>query len=1490
MIVGFRKEQVNANLLNGKGEIRDVSLNCSVLNQAIARVNPYIELDEIHVSRLGFHVTSWTNLRMAPIIVDIGRITAKVQEPLHCLPKHQRKQLQMITESELIHQILTEGFKPLRSNGSYGLVDRIVDNMTIEMESFQLEYQTWGKFKTRRIGPWTPPLLQVQWKNLKIVMVDADGNEGSPDQVWAHNRHRRDSFFLYKKVYGECEVRLCSIQSSPKEEPDNKDTTKDDGEKESNDDDSTRKRSDSFLKLVEMKMEVQMAVQRRLRDGAVLAVQIDVTVPKVDVQVDSAGIHQLAHLSAGMEYCLSKDRSFDDPLKSKAESDNTDLRQAMSSSASPGPTVRTLSRGETGEFQDEDDENDGGDVQSDGDETEESLDIDDNDDDKSDDGEDDAASTSFDGTSTIDGGSVASWQDDEDMTKSSSHGATASIRRAGSGRPIVVLPNGLVVYKSISVTCSVHDFTFRGFYRGIDEGYLEFVAKGCIIEAIWPKMNNEHGHGMYAQLSTAFVSLQERYQQRKRTLLLGGMQRDDHLSLNLPSRKPTEIGADEFFPLFERRGIRDDPLDLRHLFPTQAFGLKTTIDLLKRPDNDGFVETSYKVLHEMGADEMDIVLDTDVVLRLINFILDEGGDGFDPRWHTGDWTDILTSDMLHHPSETLQLDDYLQQPILIFLDENSMISSDLFNVTARFTNINMRIPAAIHDNLRSCDIIFKWKETTLIVSSDLPRTFLSGKIGNSISGDARKDKDKGIIDFPNDPSDICYALEQREDQALLPAGSAEKTASTFRVQLTMRGFEINIVPIIPFCNASEARQLITVSNSSTIFCFEGEPPAEGSNQIKITVFLSILVHELILNVDFDLLAGATCTAFYHKLNAMAIADMVHFPPSPDSSMKTVQFESQDSLNLGRLKQSLEGRRIMVRRHISQSRETGGLAIVFCVQLNDVRIRVWRQNVSFSSPLRDGLTSHEDRKYHSEARRIAIVKVVDFELKGFEVGVEFDFHVSESRRTVLKCYLQSSNLRLCDLEKALRFKDVQEPGDTTNDLREWHLLELCSLGRDSLPSGLDLSGKAQQLAFRLEGQHKKGSQSWSMAVDITSPSIVNLHAEAVKNSALLIIEALLLPTWSKDPVASHEACPFPPGTLGSWFHSIAANFKGAKPSAPLDLRHLEIDEGSGDPIVERVLRTLCKLLLPSDLRVILLRCEIANFLISIPCDDEGTEEQAKNLSLLLNQSDVVTRFYPVAGSAPSDIEHVLACKGTDWSTLINTQKAGFYQSILTRQSLHTLFTADDSHSAVETLVHPFELNLTYSGAEMDISMKKGLLINDIRLIESFQTRLKSAIESSSRCISDIVLVVSAMKGRPVSETSELSKAFNDENVPHRSIPRRGEVSLTTTRHLLRKVKEEFGLSEGSRLNSARKRDDELESLKVAFFIKERERFGAVALMASRVAGWIRMGGQHRTGQRVARKSLVWPYWMVLRKSLLLLYPSPGVVRSAIIYTWLFLRKY
>ena len=119
--------------MNGKGEITDVSLNCAFLNDKVSKVTPFIEFESIHLSKLGFHVTSWTNLRKAPILVDIENITATIQEPLHYVDRSKRRTLKMLTEGELLELILAGLWKPTRATGgSYGLMDRIMDNMICE--------------------------------------------------------------------------------------------------------------------------------------------------------------------------------------------------------------------------------------------------------------------------------------------------------------------------------------------------------------------------------------------------------------------------------------------------------------------------------------------------------------------------------------------------------------------------------------------------------------------------------------------------------------------------------------------------------------------------------------------------------------------------------------------------------------------------------------------------------------------------------------------------------------------------------------------------------------------------------------------------------------------------------------------------------------------------------------------------------------------------------------------------------------------------------------------------------------------------------------------------------------------------------------------------------------------------------------------------------------------------------------------------------------
>ena len=154
------------------------------------------------------------------------------------------------------------------------------------------------------------------------------------------------------------------------------------------------------------------------------------------------------------------------------------------------------------------------------------------------------------------------------------------------------------------------------------------------------------------------------------------------------------------------------------------------------------------------------------------------------------------------------------------------------------------------------------------------------------------------------------------------------------MQLTTRGFEMKTIPAIQLCMAVEAQNSITISNLTMIICFEGEPPLDGGKKIKINLFFSILIHELKMNIDFELITGAICTLVYHRDNLVDIVDKlisVLSAPSVDTAESSSSEEVPVLIEPDKIQQNMKGRRIMVRRHINQSRETGGLAVIFCLQ-------------------------------------------------------------------------------------------------------------------------------------------------------------------------------------------------------------------------------------------------------------------------------------------------------------------------------------------------------------------------------------------------------------------------------------------------------------------------------------------------------------------------------------------------------------------------------
>ena len=64
----------------------------------------------------------------------------------------------------------------------------------------------------------------------------------------------------------------------------------------------------------------------------------------------------------------------------------------------------------------------------------------------------------------------------------------------------------------------------------------------------------------------------------------------------------------------------------------------------------------------------------------------------------------------------------------------------------------------------------------------------------------------------------------------------------------------------------------------------------------------------------------------------------------------------------------------------------------------------------NSPLRIATNNSENCQDIDDGQYIDLLNLVKYDMKGFEIGIEFDFHVDAGRRTVVKCYLRKQPCR------------------------------------------------------------------------------------------------------------------------------------------------------------------------------------------------------------------------------------------------------------------------------------------------------------------------------------------------------------------------------------------------------------------------------------------------------------------------------------------------
>jgi hypothetical protein len=512
------------------------------------------------------------------------------------------------------------------------------------------------------------------------------------------------------------------------------------------------------------------------------------------------------------------------------------------------------------------------------------------------------------------------------------------------------------------------------------------------------------------------------------------------------------------------------------------------------------------VQHEASLGELEVVLDSAPVERLSKIFSDprdQDNIWFDERWLSGDWHAEISSEMIAFEKGGFWLQNHVQPLPSLYPSsrKRSAPSSELRSVTAHFDSITFRLPNPMQDlaTFRMSDVIFSISEATILVSSDLPPSFLSGDIT----------PENSEHDFPHDPADISsIAVRQATDIRAHPDHETK-----FRMQVSLFDCQVSILPVHAYSLEKKelaSCNLIAPTNVTVLMSLEDKEAQQSSkdtNQSNArtskSLVLSVLVQKLEFNVVLRNIYYALETVHYH---AESVINAFSSSGNVDRCVPAVSDSATD---------------------IAEEIATTS---IICIHVPDVEILVW-----------DDQTHAPDQRKHTLLCRVKAGQ--------FEFGMECNHtqsHVEEA--TVYKCFFKSLLVEICSRldEHAFKMVEILSFGRTTPSS---NMVEKACF---YFPN--DVTGSLKR-GFILRAEYESAeSISSALALEIASPLFVDLNINAIECFLNLMPQCLLSSVFVGSSSRIGKTL------LGSALMSIGSKVSEILRSNRSDPREPEISDG------------------------------------------------------------------------------------------------------------------------------------------------------------------------------------------------------------------------------------------------------------------------------------------------------------------------------------------